>query len=144
MAECNRETAKRSCTFRSPHAGGRTVEDKKSRLEYSWMLWKDTHGRNVEDERLLYKSTTYYYLQATTPPSLWKLSKGTSCTQCGGRPTLVHILPACTKALVGGKNRWRHDHVLDTIAAGIKRAVREKTIGSRPTITLHRRDSLYK
>ncbi|XP_060584572.1 uncharacterized protein LOC132740645 [Ruditapes philippinarum] len=58
-----------------------------------------------------------------TPGNLhrWKLIDDPSCTLCGKRGTLEHVLISCSIALSQGRYRWRHDRVLRQLADTIER-----------------------
>lgn len=53
-----------------------------------------------------------------TPANLqrWKLTEDPSCTLCGKRGTLEHIMSSCHIALGQGRYRWHHDRVLRQLA----------------------------
>ena len=50
----------------------------------------------------------------------WKVGCDSSCTNCGVKETLHHILNNCAHLLNNGAYKWRHDSILLQIATAIK------------------------
>jgi hypothetical protein len=50
-----------------------------------------------------------------------KLTDDLSCTLCGKRGTLEHVLSSCSTALSQSRFRWRHDIVLRQLADTLER-----------------------
>ena len=67
-------------------------------------------------------SLVYDILPTPTNLCTRKLSEDPSCKLCGRRATLEHVLSACSKSLANGRYTWRHNQVLEALAAGIDRA----------------------
>lgn len=51
----------------------------------------------------------------------WGLSEDPTCSLCGARATLRHILSSCKTSLQQGRYRWRHDQVLAALADILER-----------------------
>ena len=65
-------------------------------------------------------ASVYDVLPSPSNPAIWKLTDDPACEH-GRRATLEHIL---SKSLSGGKNRWRHDQVLEAMVGGLDTAVK--------------------
>ena len=88
----------------------------------SWLRWESIRARKVswhdlwkmETRKIRFAiSSVYDILPTPTNLCTWKLSEDPSCKLCGRRATLE---------LAEGRYTWRHNQVLEALAAGIDRA----------------------
>ena len=56
----------------------------------------------------------------------WGMSDDPSCSLCGSRASMGHILSACKTALQQGRYRWRHDQVLAALADCLEKERKQK------------------
>ncbi|KAI8483130.1 hypothetical protein Bbelb_391490 [Branchiostoma belcheri] len=68
----------------------------------------------------------------------WRLTEDPSCTLCGGRGTMAHILSGCKVALTQGRYRWRHDKVLAVLASVLeKERKKDQQTHKRPATSIN-------
>ncbi|KAK3779036.1 hypothetical protein RRG08_034294 [Elysia crispata] len=63
----------------------------------------------------------------------WGKKQDSTCLLCHGRQTTEHVLSSCKIAFSQGRNTWRHNRVLQELAAIIKTRLKERLPSLIPT-----------
>ena len=66
----------------------------------------------------------------------WGKKEDPTCPLCHGRQTKEHVLSSCKIALSQGRYTWRHNRVLQELAAIISTAKRETTLPNTNALIL--------
>ncbi|XP_024141063.1 uncharacterized protein LOC112154399 [Oryzias melastigma] len=98
----------------------------------AWTKWEHVEERRItwselwrcEPQHIKFLiQSVYDVLPSPTNLQRWGLSDTALCQLCQKRGTLEHILSSCSKALVEGRYRWRHDQVLRALADTVSAAI---------------------
>ena len=87
------------------------------------VTWADCWRTDFSRFKFLIQAV-YDVLPSPSNLHRWGISETPTCPLCGGRGSLQHILSNCSKALIEGRYRWRHDQVLKAIAGVLSEALK--------------------